>query len=84
MPELTNQRSRPPNSVSHPCDAGSMAHATVRACSECRRDDPRGRTVAKISDTDAIWACHSGEPIAREERYAPAIVRSLTTNPYSS
>ncbi len=45
MPQLTDQRSRPPNSVSHPCDAGSMAHATVRACSECRRDDPRCPTV---------------------------------------
>ena len=45
MPQLTDQRSRPPNSVSHPCDASSMAHATVRACSECRRDDPRCPTV---------------------------------------
>lgn len=41
MPQLTDQRSRPPNSVSHPCDVGSMAHATVRACSECRRADLR-------------------------------------------
>ena len=35
MPELTDYRSRLPYSVSQPCDAGSMAHATVRACSEC-------------------------------------------------
>jgi hypothetical protein len=45
MPELTDHRSRLPYSVSQPCDAGSMAHATVRACSECRRDDPRCPTV---------------------------------------
>src|SRR3990170_4366766 len=45
MPQLTDQRSRLPHSVSQPCDAGSMAHATVRACSECRRDDPRCPTV---------------------------------------
>jgi len=45
MPQLTDERFRPPNSVSHPCDAGSMAHATVRACSEFRRDDPRCPTV---------------------------------------
>jgi hypothetical protein len=24
-----------------------------------------GRTVDKIVETDAIWTCHSGEPIAR-------------------
>ncbi len=35
-------------------------------------------------ETDAIWACHSGEPIAREERHALAIVRSLRINPYCS
>jgi len=45
MPQLTDQSSRLPDSVSQPCDAGSMAHATVRACSECRRDDPRCPTV---------------------------------------
>ena len=45
---------------------------------------PCGRKVDKISETDAIWACHSGKPIAREERRALAIVHSLTTNPYCS
>lgn len=45
MPGLKAQRFRLPNSVSQPCDAGLMAHATVRACSECRRDDPRCPTV---------------------------------------
>ena len=39
MPRLTDQRPRLPNSVSHPCDAGSVAHATVRACSEYGCDD---------------------------------------------
>jgi hypothetical protein len=29
------------------------------------RGRPRGRTVDKIVETDAIRACHSGEPIAR-------------------
>ena len=48
------------------------------------RGRPRGRTVAEISDTDAIWACHSGKPTARKERHALAIVHSLTTNPYCS
>jgi hypothetical protein len=42
------------------------------------------RKVDKISETDAIWACHSGEPIAREEWHALAIVRSLRTIPYCS
>jgi hypothetical protein len=45
MPQLMDQNFRLPNSVSQPCDAGLMAHATVRACSECRRDDPRCPTV---------------------------------------
>jgi len=45
MPQLTDRRSRLPYSVSQPCDTGSMAHATVRAYSECRRDDPRCPTV---------------------------------------
>ena len=48
------------------------------------RGRPRGRKVGKILETDAIWACHSGEPTAREERHALAIVHSLTTNPYCS
>jgi hypothetical protein len=52
--------------------------------SEVVRGRPRGRKVDKISDTDAIWACHSGEPTAREERHARAIVHSPTTNPYCS
>ena len=34
------------------------------------RDRPRGRKVDTISDTDAIWACDSGEAPAREARYA--------------
>jgi hypothetical protein len=42
------------------------------------------RKVDKISETDTTWACHSGEPTAREERQALAIVDSLTTNPYCS
>jgi hypothetical protein len=33
--------------------------------SEVVRGRPRGRKVGKILETDAIWACHSGEPIAR-------------------
>ena len=33
--------------------------------SEVFRGRPRGRTVDKIVETDAIRACHSGEPIAR-------------------
>jgi hypothetical protein len=45
MPQLTDQRFRLPNSVSQPCDAGLIAHATVRAYSEWRRDDPRCPTV---------------------------------------
>jgi hypothetical protein len=40
--------------------------------------------VDKILETDAIWACHSGEPIAREEWHALAIARWLTTNLYCS
>ena len=48
------------------------------------RGRPCVRKVDKISETAAIWACHSGEPTACEERHARAIVRSLTTNPYSS
>ena len=43
-----------------------------------------GRKVGAISDTDAIWTCHSGEATAREERHARAIGHSLTTNPYCS
>ncbi len=42
------------------------------------------RKVEKISETDAIWACHTGEPIAREERHALAIVHSPMKNPYCS
>ena len=52
--------------------------------SDVVRGRPRGRKVEKISETDAIWDCHSGEPIAREEWHALAIVHSLTTNPYGS
>ena len=48
------------------------------------RGRSRGRKVDKISETDAIWACHTGEPTACEERQALAIVYSLTTNPYCS
>jgi hypothetical protein len=48
------------------------------------RGRPRGRKVDKLSEPDAIWACHSGEPTAREELHAPAIVHSLTRNPYCS
>jgi hypothetical protein len=43
-----------------------------------------GRKTEKISETDAIRACHSGEPIAREEWHALAIVHSLRTIPYCS
>lgn len=42
------------------------------------------RKTEKIAETDAIWACHPGQPTAREERHALALVRSLTTNPYYS
>jgi len=45
---------------------------------------PAGLKVDKISETDAIRACYSGELTAREERRALAIVHSLTTNPYCS
>jgi hypothetical protein len=31
------------------------------------RGRPRGHKVDKIVETDAIWACHSGEPNAHEE-----------------
>ena len=48
------------------------------------RGRPHGLTVDTISETDAIGACHSGEPTAHEERHARAIVHSLTTNPYGS
>jgi hypothetical protein len=43
-----------------------------------------GRKVDKILEADAIWACHSDESTAHEERHALAIGRSLTTNPYCS
>jgi hypothetical protein len=49
-PRLTGQNPQLPHSVSQPFDAGSMAHATVRACSECRRDDPRCPTVFEDLD----------------------------------
>jgi hypothetical protein len=33
-----------------------------------------GRKVGKIVETDTIWACHSDESTAREERHTLAIV----------
>lgn len=83
MPLPTEEAPWLPHSVSQPCNTGSTVHATVRACSEWRRDDPGCPTV--FEDLDSVGLSRPGCLETSRSRTQNEETRSRThTRPWAT